>query len=290
MHSSSSPWGPRPGTAAAADLLSVYQDALANDPAIREADATRKASREARAAGVGGPAAAGQRKCPVPEAATPTRRSRARQTDPDTGNVTAVSPPGGLPPGLEELVDQPAAEPVLVDATGPRCERPAARSRKPRRTIRRPSRTSSSRAAARYFGVLSAQDTLEAQQAALDAFNRASSTRRTSASKWASSRSRTCRTPRPRATSCRDVIASKRSLATAEEQLREITAPEVRPARPPRPDHAARPRPSPASSSNGSTCRMEQNLTLVSSRLQADTAREQRAGGLRQSSARRSMP
>ena len=35
-------------TAPAADLLSVYQDALANDPAIREADATRKANREAR--------------------------------------------------------------------------------------------------------------------------------------------------------------------------------------------------------------------------------------------------
>src|SRR6185295_3994291 len=35
-------------TASAADLLSVYQDALANDPAIREADATRKANREAR--------------------------------------------------------------------------------------------------------------------------------------------------------------------------------------------------------------------------------------------------
>src|SRR4051794_20273913 len=35
-------------TASAADLLSVYQDALASDPAIREADATRKASREVR--------------------------------------------------------------------------------------------------------------------------------------------------------------------------------------------------------------------------------------------------
>ena len=32
----------------AADLLSVYQDALANDPAIREADANRKAAREVR--------------------------------------------------------------------------------------------------------------------------------------------------------------------------------------------------------------------------------------------------
>src|SRR5690349_3449800 len=36
------------GAASAADLLSVYQDALANDPAIREADANRKAAREAR--------------------------------------------------------------------------------------------------------------------------------------------------------------------------------------------------------------------------------------------------
>src|SRR5690242_5682945 len=36
------------GTASGADLMSVYQDALTNDPAIREADALRKASREAR--------------------------------------------------------------------------------------------------------------------------------------------------------------------------------------------------------------------------------------------------
>ena len=34
------------GTASAADLMSVYRDALANDPTIRQADALRKASRE----------------------------------------------------------------------------------------------------------------------------------------------------------------------------------------------------------------------------------------------------
>src|SRR4051812_15167285 len=35
-------------TAGAADLLSVYKDALSNDPTIRQADALRSASREVR--------------------------------------------------------------------------------------------------------------------------------------------------------------------------------------------------------------------------------------------------
>ena len=34
------------GTAGAADLMSVYRDALANDPTIRQADALRKATQE----------------------------------------------------------------------------------------------------------------------------------------------------------------------------------------------------------------------------------------------------
>src|SRR5690349_414761 len=36
------------GTAGAADLMSVYRDALANDPTIRQADALRKASQQAK--------------------------------------------------------------------------------------------------------------------------------------------------------------------------------------------------------------------------------------------------
>src|SRR5690349_12453284 len=36
------------GTAGAADLMSVYRDALANDPTIRQADALRKASQQSK--------------------------------------------------------------------------------------------------------------------------------------------------------------------------------------------------------------------------------------------------
>jgi outer membrane protein TolC len=36
------------GTASAADLVSVYRDALANDPTIRHADALRKASQQVK--------------------------------------------------------------------------------------------------------------------------------------------------------------------------------------------------------------------------------------------------
>ena len=71
-----------------------------------------------------------------------------------------------------------------------------------------------------------------------------------------------------------DVIASKRSLATAEEQLREITGQKY--------DQLARPgvsmplsSPSPASEQQWVDMSMENNVQLISSRLQADTAREQ---------------
>ncbi len=66
------------GTAGAADLLSVYQDALANDPTIRQADALRKASREQQAAGVGRPPAADHR----PGARTRAGRRTTRSPSP----------------------------------------------------------------------------------------------------------------------------------------------------------------------------------------------------------------
>jgi outer membrane protein len=129
------------------------------------------------------------------------------------------------------------------------------------------------RTAQRYFAVLSAQDTVEANQAAMDAFSRQfdQANKRFEVGLIAITDVQESKAARDQAAA--DVIAAKRSLASAEEQLREVTGQKY--------DTLSRPggsmplkSPEPASEDKWVELSMDQNPQLISSRLQADTARE----------------
>src|SRR6185369_17842730 len=79
------------------------------------------------------------------------------------------------------------------------------------------------RVAQRYFAVLAAQDTLEAQQVALEAFNRQldQANKRFEVGLIAITDVQETKAARDQGTA--NVIQAKRALATAEEQLREVT-------------------------------------------------------------------
>jgi outer membrane protein len=259
------------GTASAADLLSVYQDALTNDPAIREADALRKASREAR------PQAWAQLLPQLQGSASYTRgrtdQTRLNaQTDPDTGETVLFPQTQELKPdnkGWTVNLRQNIfswSNLATLRAAGYQVAQAEADYQAAEQDL-------ISRTAARYFGVLSAQDTVEANQAALDAFNRQldQANKRFEVGLIAITDVQDTKAARDQAAAA--VIAAKRSLATAEEQLREVTGQKY--------DRLARPgatmplkTPEPNIEQQWVDISMDQNSALISSRLQAEQARE----------------
>jgi len=128
------------------------------------------------------------------------------------------------------------------------------------------------RVAERYFAVLAERDNLEAQTAALDATDRQleQAEKRFDVGLIAITDVQEAKAARD--TGSAAVIATKRSLATAEELLREFTGKKY--------DRLAKPReemplksPEPANVEQWVELSMNQNLGLVSSRLAADIAR-----------------
>jgi outer membrane protein len=257
--------------ASAADLLSVYQDALASDPAIREADATRKASRESR------PQAWAALLPQISGNASLTRGTQdSTQTTPQNvdanGQVLVFTRRAHITPdtktwaiNLRQNLFSWQNWATLRAANYQVAQAEADYQAAEQDLILR--------AAQRYFGVLSAQDTLEAQQAALDAFSRQldQANKRFEVGLIAITDVQETKSARDQAAAA--VIAAKRSLATAEEQLREVTGQKY--------DRLARPgdnmplkSPEPAAEQQWVDVSLEQNLALISSRLQADAARE----------------
>jgi outer membrane protein len=257
------------GTASAADLLSVYQDALMNDPAIREADALRKASREAR------PQAWAALLPQIQGQAGLTRGDQDQRQTQVRG--TATSPQ----PVVSDIHLEPDTTSWSISlrqnlfswsnwasfrAAGYQVAQAEADYRAAEQDL-------ISRVAARYFGVLSAQDTVEANQAALDAFNRQldQANKRFEVGLIAITDVQDTKAARDQAAAA--VIAAKRALATAEEQLREVTGQKY--------DTLARPgvtmplkTPEPNVEQQWVDISMDQNSALISSRLQAEQARE----------------
>jgi outer membrane protein len=260
------------GTASAADLLSVYQDALANDPAIREADALRKASREAR------PQAWAAL---LPQIQGSAGLTRGEQ---DSSATTVF----GVDANTNQLIinkqivhREPDNRTWAINlrqnlfswsnwATFRAADYQVAQAEADYRAAEQ---DLISRAAARYFGVLSAQDTVEANQAALDAFNRQldQANKRFEVGLIAITDVQDTKAARDQAAAA--VIAAKRALATAEEQLREVTGQKY--------DRLARPgdtmplkTPEPNVEQQWVDISMDQNSALISSRLQAEQARE----------------
>ena len=263
-------------SAPAADLLAVYQRALQNDPQLREAEANRLASLEAR------PQALSALLPQITASGTVSREH-------DTGyqNTTQPVAVGGIggPIVLESFPFQGRTTTTThrygLDLRQnifrwenwvalQRADSQVAQAEADYQTAQQDLIV---RVAQRYFDVLAAQDILEAQQVALTSIQRQLEQ---AESRFAIGLIAVTDVENARAahdSGAAAVIAAKRSLASTVELLREITGDEFGTlSRPIEPFEMASP--DPVSEDRWVDMAMQQNLSLVSSRLAADIARE----------------
>jgi outer membrane protein len=277
-------------SAGAADLVAVYQRALQNDPQLREAEATRLAALEAK------PQALSYL---LPQLTGNGLISRERDTGSQNTTETVTLPPcsAAVPAGV------PCAQtgtPSTIFETFPfsgrvettvhhytidlrqslfrwqnwealkRADSQVAQAEADYQAAQQDLMT---RVSQRYFDVLGAQDDLEAQQVALLSVNRQldQAEARYQIGLIAITDVEEARASHDSTAAA--VIAAKRSLASTWELLREIIGdPFDTLARPIEPFEMASP--DPISEDRWVEMALQQNLSLVSSRLSADIARE----------------
>src|SRR6202522_512785 len=260
--------------APAADLLAVYQRALQNDPQLREAEATRLAALEAN---------------PQALAAMLPQLSGSgvatREKDTGSSNTTEPVSAPGAPIVLESFPFNGQINTttqrygvdlkqnifrwqnwVALKAADSQVAQAEADYQAAQQDLME-------RVSQRYFDVLAAQDDLEAQQVALTSIQRQLDQ---AESRFKIGLIAVTDVQEARAahdTGAASVIAGKRQLASAQELLREITGDAF--------DFLARPiepfelaTPDPVSEDRWVEMALQQNLSLVSSRLAADIARE----------------
>lgn len=259
-----------------ADLLSVFDQALENDPQIREADATRRANREARPQALanllpGLSASAGRNK-QWSSGSGFSETIVLDETAPDGFRIDRV-PNSGSTSGttdqwsltlrqtlfsLPQFVALASANRQVMQAEA---------------NFLSAQQDLVQRVARQYFAVLQAQDSVRAQEAARDAVARQleQAERRFEVGLIAITDVQEARAARDNAAA--GVIGAKRTLASAEEQLRATIG-----TLPPSLNEPAADMPllspDPASADDWVTMAMEQNAALVSSRLSADIARD----------------
>jgi outer membrane protein len=255
---------------AAKDLVGVFEDALKNDPQIRAADANRLAQREAR------PQAFAALLPQLSGMAAITRDTTSGRMDtlaanannqpillPQTDSIVTTTKQWSL--NLQQNVFSWANWMSLRAANGQVAQAEV--------TYQAAEQDLVLRVAQAYFNVLSSVDGLEAQQASLEAISRQleQTNQRFDVGQVAITDVQEAKAARDTATAA--VIAGKRTLATAEDQLQEITSQKY--------DALAKPgtdiplnMPEPADENQWVNTSLEQNLSLISSRLAADIARE----------------
>jgi outer membrane protein len=258
----------------AADLLSVYQEALQNDPQLREAEANRLAALESKPQAISAllPQISGN------GTATKERdKGRSNQVEsvqiagsptiyeafPFDGRVTTITHHYGidLKQSLFRWENWVALQRADAQVAQAEADYQAAQ------------QDLIERVAERYFEVLAAQDDLDAQQGNLASVNRQleQAEKRYEVGLVAFTDVQEARAAHDSGAAA--VIASKRSLASSQELLREITGDVYDSlARPIEPFELATPDPS--SEDRWVEMALQQNLSLVSSRLAADIARD----------------
>jgi len=255
----------------AQDLVGVYQDALRNDPQIRAANANRLASRESR------PQALAALLPQVSGTAGYTRdHSSGNQDQLDVNPANSALFVTPLPYAAGTFEKQWGLNLrqnlfswqnwlTLKAANSQVAQAEATYLAAEQNLILRVSQA--------YFNVLSAEDTVEAQQSALEAIANQldQADQRYEEDLIAITDVQEARAARDTASAA--VIAAKRTLATAEDQLQEITSQKY--------DTLAKPGtdmplnlPEPADEVRWVNISLDQNLALVSSRLAADIARD----------------
>jgi outer membrane protein len=266
------------GAAPAKDLVGVFEDAVHNDPVIRQADANRLAAREAR------PQAWAAVMPQLNGSAAVTRAHAAGFQD----QISAIAAPTPSNPNGVTFFVQP--EPLVSDTTTKQWAlnlrqnvfswgtwmalKAAGREvAQAEANYQAAEQQLILRVAQAYFTVLASVDGLDANQASLEAIARQldQANKRFEVGLIAVTDVQEAKAARDTAAAA--VIAAKRTLATTEDQLQEITGQKYEALSKPGTDMPLK-SPEPADQTRWVTISLEQNLSLISSRLAADIARD----------------
>ena len=257
--------------AAAKDLVGVYEDALKSDPQIRQADANRLAAREAR------PQAWA---AVLPQVSGTLSMTRDKQ-DGTEGNLSFDQVTGAPIPVTAPFVTNATTkqwalslrENVFSWSNWMAIKQADIQVAQAQATYQAARQNLILRVAQAYFNVLSALDGLEANQASLEAISRQldQANKRFEVGLIAITDVQEAKAARDTAAAA--VIAAKRTLATAGDQLSEITGQKYDALNKPG-DQMPLNTPQPASEDEWVTVSLEQNVSLLSNKLAADIARE----------------
>jgi outer membrane protein len=263
-------------TASSEDLLTIFDQAVVNDPTVREAEYTRQATREARPQAWAAylPQINGSYNKGESEGTGFRRDTNVVQVPAGSGNYVVQQSADNSSPSPEfsgwnlELRQTIFSWQGLVGLK--QSSRIAAQADADYGVAQQ---DLALRVSTRYFDVLAALDNVQAQQASLDAISRQleQADKRFEVGLIAITDVQEARAARDTATA--DLIAAKRQLATSQEFLREITDMQYTALSVPR---GTMPLaiPEPADPQKWVEASMEQNLALTSSRLGAEIARD----------------
>jgi len=258
--------------AMAKDLLQVYDDAVLNDQTLQAADATRMAAREASPQALAAllPQVSGN--WAIQRTASDTGTAEPFPNPSDPSQVIAI------PIGAQSWEDQRGynlqlSQTVFSWSQWKSLSRAHKQVAQAEADYKAAQEDLIQRLATAYFNVLSAKDTLDADQAALDAY--------TQQLEQANKRYDVGLIPitdvkeaqAAHDSSAADVITAKRQLASMEQALREITYRDYDALAAPGDSMPLNP-PTPADPEQWVQTSMDQNLTLLSRRLAADIARD----------------
>jgi outer membrane protein len=259
--------------APAADLLAVYQRALQNDPQLKEAEANRLAALESK------PQALAALLPQLSGSGTLSKekdngQSNEVETVQENGqNFSEAFPFNGRVTTNTRKYGVDLTQNLFRWENWVALQRADAQVAQAEADYQAAQQDLIARVAQRYFDVLAAQDDLDAQHGNLESVNRQleQAEKRYEVGLIAITDVQEARAAHDSGAAA--VIASKRQLASAQELLREITGDAF--------DYLARPvepfeltNPDPSSEERWVEMALQQNLSLVSSRLAADIARE----------------
>jgi outer membrane protein len=263
-------------TAGATDLMAVYRRALQNDPQLREAEANRLAAIEAK------PQA---QAALLPQLSASGLASRQHDSGSTSTSVPLIDFPGAAPNQLltygvngqmTTITHQYGVtlrQNIFNWSSWMAMRRADAQLAQAEADYEAAQQDLIARVSQRYFDVLEVQDELEAQAVALASIDRqlAHAESRYQAGQGPMADAQEARAARDSGAAA--IIETKRQLAAARELLWEITGDAFNSlARPMEPFATANP--DPASEDQWVQMALRQNLSLVSSRLAADIARE----------------
>jgi outer membrane protein len=257
-----------------ADLVAVYQRALQNDPQIREADANRLASMESKPQALA---------ALLPQISAGGSYS---QTDQEAQRTTLINSDPSVP--TSPLVPRTISSNSDLDSrqydlslrqTLFRWDQWAALKRADAQVAQAQADYQAAqqdliqRTSQRYFDVLAAQDTVDASEAALEAFSRQldQADKRFEVGLIAITDVQEARAGRDQAAAA--VIQAKRTLATARELLRELTGEPFDSLAAPIDDMPLK-SPDPLDEDLWVTAALDQNLRVISARLATDVAKQ----------------